>query len=182
MALKQFGSFVLEILKSFLNFKEEDNLLTKGIKTTDLAIRRVVYFAADYGLTVISVGIFATMKTLEFSFLGTFLALWSFDFVVAGSFIVFYEKTGKDLSLGEDFRRATDTIHKRSRLAGYGTMLSVIILAIVWTGPEKVITFFRKEIETIPRIIVVLLILTAMQSFIWTIIYGLGSDILAKLF
>jgi len=32
-------SFVLEILKSFLNFKKEDGLLTKGKKTANLIVR-----------------------------------------------------------------------------------------------------------------------------------------------
>jgi hypothetical protein len=175
-------SFVLEILKSFLNIKEEDGLLTKGKKTANLIVRRVIYFAADYGLTFVSAAIVALMKALGFSFFWAFIAMWTFDFVVAGAFIVFYEKTGEDLSLGEDLRRATDTIHKTSRLAGYATMVLVIGQAIVWTGPEKIITFFRKEIGTIPRIIVILLVLTAIQAVIWTMIYGFGYDLLMRWF
>ena len=176
------GAFVLEILKSFLNFKKDDGLLTKGKKTANLVVRRVVYFAADYGLTFVSAAIVASMKAMGFSFFSAFIAMWIFDFVVAGAFIVFYEKTGEDLSLGEDLRRATDTIHKTSWLAGYATMMLVIGQAIVWTGPEKIITFFRKEIGTIPRIIVILLALTAIQAVIWTMIYGFGYDLLTRWF
>jgi hypothetical protein len=175
-------SFVLEILKSFLNFKKEDGLLTRGKKTANLIVRRVVYFAADYGLTFVSAAIVASMKAMGFSFLSAFIAMWIFDFVVAGAFIVFYEKTGEDLSLGEDLRRATDTIHKTSRLAGYAAMLFIIGQAIVWTGPEKIITFFRKEIGTIPRVALILLILTAIQAVIWTMIYGFGYDLLVRWF
>lgn len=175
-------STVFEALKSFLNFKEDDRLLTKGKKTANLIVRRVVYFAADYGLTFVSAAIVAAMKALGFSFFWAFIAMWTFDFVVAGAFIAFYEKTGEDLSLGEDLRRATDTIRKTSRLAGYATMALIIGQAIVWTGPEKIITFFRKEIGTIPRVTFTLLILTAVQAVIWTMIYGFGYDLLTQLF
>ncbi len=175
-------SFVLEVLKSFLNIKEGDGLLAKGGKAADLIVRRAVYFAADYGLAILAAGIVVGMKALGFSFLSAFFALWLFDFVSAGAFIVFYEKTGKDLSLGEDFRRATDVVNSRSRIAGFTVTLGVIFLAIVWTGPEKIITFFRKEIRTIPRVIAVLLFLTAIQAVIWTMIYSSGYDLAAKLF
>jgi hypothetical protein len=175
-------SFVLEVLKSFLNFKEGDGLLTKGMKTADLATRRAAYFAADYYLFGVSAAMFAAMKTVGFSFLWIFVVLWVFDFVVASAFILFYEKTGEDLSLGVDFRRAVDTINGKSRLAGLVTMLWIICLSIVWTGPEKVITFFRKEIRTIPRIVMALVSLTAMQALIWAVLYGFGYDFAVKLF
>ncbi len=174
--------FVIEVLKSFLNIKEGDGLLTKGKKTADLVVRRVVYFAADYGLALLSLSIGVTMKSMEFSFLGIFLALWLFDFVVAGAFVVFYEKTGKDLSLGVDLRRVTDVVNSKSWLAGFLMTSGVIFSAIAWTGPEKIITFFRKEIGTINRVVVVLTTLTAIQAFIWTILYSLGYDLLMKLF
>jgi len=176
------GAFVLETLKSFLNFKEEDGLLTKGKKTANLIIRRVVYFAADYGLAFVSAAIVIAMKALGFSFLLAFSALWIFDFAAAGTFVVFYEKTGKDLSLGEDFRRAVDTIHKKSRIAGWMTTLFIMAQAIYWTGPEQIVIFFRKEIGTIFRVVVVLLFLTAIQAVIWTVLYGFGYDLITRFF
>lgn len=167
-------SLIFEALKSFLDFKNEDKLLTKGKKTADLVARQITYLAVDNYLFGLSAAIFVAMKTLEFSFFWTFLTLWAFDFTVAAVFIVLYEKTGEDLSLGEDFRRAADTIRKKSQLANYAVLLFVIVKAIFWTGPEKIITFFRKEIGTIARVVVALFILTAIQAFIWTILYGFG--------
>lgn len=166
--------FVGEVLKSFLNLKEIDGLLAKSVKTVDATIRQAVYIIADYGLWLISVGIFTTMKILGFSFPWIFSALWVYDFMAAGALIVFYEKTGKDISLGVDFRRATDTIHKKSRLVGYAAMTLIVIRGVFWNGPEKIITFFRKEIGTITRVVITLLILTAIQAFIWAILYELG--------
>lgn len=171
-------SFLGGVLKSFLNFKEEDGLLKKGVRTVDLVARQTIYFVADYGLWFVSVGIFTTMKTFGCSFPWIFVALWIYDFVAAGAFTLFYEKTGEDLSLGEDFRRATDTIHSKSQLAGYAVMIPIVLRAIFWTGPEKVITFFRKEIGTVPRIIIVLLVLTAIQAFVWAHLYELGYGLI----
>jgi hypothetical protein len=61
-------------------------------------------------------------------------------------------------------------------------MLVVVGQALFWTGPEKIVTFFRKEIGTIFRIILVLLFLTFVQSFIWTFLYGVGYDLIVKWF
>src|SRR3989344_6990442 len=133
-------TFVLEIIGSFLNFNEGDGLLTKGKKAANLIVRRGIYFAADYGLAALSAAVVVAAKALGASFVGAFLALWAFDFLVAGAFIVFFEKTGEDLSLGVDFRRAVDTVHKKSRLAGYMAVLLVVGQAIFWTGPEKIVT------------------------------------------
>lgn len=175
-------SFIHEVLKSFLNLKEEDGLLTKGRKVADIVVRRALYFATDYGLMFVSAAIMIAMKAFGFSFLWAFIALWVFDFVTAGTFIVFYEKTGKDLSLGEDFRRATDTIHKKSWVVGWAMTLLVIVQAIYWTGPEQIVMFFRKEIGTIPRIVVTLFILTAIQAAIWTVLYGFGYGLVTRFF
>src|SRR3989344_9608617 len=104
--------FVLEVLKAFLNIKEEDDgLLAKGKKAANLVARRAAYFVADYYLMLVSAGVVSIARYLEFPFLGVFFALWTFDILVAWAFIAFFEKTGEDLSLGADLRRAADTVH-----------------------------------------------------------------------
>lgn len=174
--------FIAEVLESFLNFKEGDGLREKGVKTSDLVARRIVYFAVDYSITIVSVSIGVAMKVLGFSLLAMFGILWIFDFVVAGLFVAIYEMTEKDLSLGVDFRRAVDTMNKKSRPLALLTTLGITFLAIVWTGPEKIITFFRKEIGTIERLIAVLMVLTAIQAFLWAALYSFAYDLVAKLF
>lgn len=172
--------FSIEVLKSFLNFKEGDGLLTKGVKTADTAARLSVYVVIDYALWLISIAIFTAMKINGFALPWIFVALWVYDFVAAGAFIVWYEETGNDLSLGENIRRATDTIHTKSRLVGYATMVYVVGKAIVWSGPERFVTYFRKEIGTIPKVIAVLLALTAFQALFWTVLYGLGYGLVVE--
>lgn len=172
---------VADVIQSLLNFREQDELRVKGAKTADFAIRRVLYLIADYWLWVLQASIALAMKTLGFSLWEMFLALWVYDFVAAGFFVVIYEVTGKDLSLGEDFRRAVDTIHGKSKVAGVLAATGVIILAVAWTGPEKVIMFARKEIYTIRELLVVLTVLTAAQSFMWAVLYSLAYDFTVQL-
>jgi len=169
-----------QVLESLLNFQKEDQLRERGIKTADFAIRRTLYFGLDYGLTVFQVAIGVGMRALGFSLLEIFSVLWVFDFIAAGFFVLIYEVTGKDLSLGEDFRRAVETIKGKSRFAGIMATAGVIFLAFVWTGPEKIITFFRKEIRTKSELILILAILTSIQAFVWAWIYSSGYDQLAK--
>ena len=172
--------FVREVLKSFFNFKTEEGALANGARVANTAARFGTYVAIDYGLWFVSIGIYTTAKTIGLSFFWIFVAIWVYEFIVAGAFIVFYTRTGEDLSLGVDFRRAMDTIQEKSRLAGYLAMAPIIVRAIVWTGPEKIVTFFRKEIGTVPRTIAVLLALTAIQALIWTVLYELGYGLVME--
>jgi hypothetical protein len=169
-----------EVLGSFLNFKKDDGLLAKSGKVANIAVRRAAYFAADYYLAAMSAGVVAGAKYLGLPFVGVFAAIWVFDTAVAATFLAIYLKTDEDLSLGVDYRRAVDTLHQKSRWAGYGAVAMFVFQALFWTGPEQVVTFFRKEIGTIPRMISVMLVLTAVQSVFWAIVYGFGYDLVVK--
>lgn len=175
------ASLIIIGLKAALNFKAQDGLMVKGEKTANFALRRTAYLIADYGLWAMSVALFTTMKTFGFSLFVIFIALWIFDFLAAGAFILFYEKTGEDLSLGEDFRRARDDVNKESRIAGYAVLSLFILWSVFWTGPEKVITFFRKEIAD-NQVISVLIALTGIQASIWVILYNLGYGLVVEFF
>lgn len=172
---------VADVLESLLNFRKEDELREKGFKTADFAVRRVLYLIADYWLWVLQVSIAVAMKMSGYGLFELLVALWVYDFLAAGFFVVVYEVTGKDLSLGEDFRRAVDTVNGKSRLLGMLATAGVTLLAITWTGPEKVITFFRKEIGSYKRLITVLGGLTALQAFLWALLYSFAYDLVEKL-
>lgn len=174
-------SHVADVIESLLNFKEQDELREKEVKTVDFAVRRVLYLIADYWLWVLQAAIALAMRTFSFSLPEIFLGLWLYDFVVAGFFVLIYEVTGKDLSLGEDFRRAVDTIHEKSRVAGILSAIGVIFLAVAWTGPEKVIMFARKEISTASELLAALAVLTAIQAFLWATLYSFAYDFTVKL-
>jgi hypothetical protein len=55
-------------------------------------------------------------------------------------------------------------------------MLGVILQAAVWSGPEQVVIFFRKEIGSMSRMVAVLLFLTVLQTVAWMFLYRSGYD------
>lgn len=173
---------VLIGVKASLDFKEEDGFMTKGGKTAGFAARRALYLYLDYGLWAVSVAIFMMMKTMEFSFLAIFIGIWAYEFCAAAVLVFIYEKTRQDISLGADFRRARDAVSAQSRVAGYLVTLVIIGMGIVWTGPEKIVIFFRKELETVPRVVKVILVLTEVQALVWTGLYTLGYGLVVELF
>ncbi len=155
---------------------EEDGALTVTAKMAGFAARRFVYIAADYWLMGVSVALVIGMKAMSVEFPSIFLGLWAFDIVIAGAFILFWKRTGIDITLGNDFRRAVDEIHAKSRVAGILAFIVVIAQAAVWSGPEQVIIFFRKEIGSRVVMALVLLGLTAIQAVAWAAVYSLGYE------
>lgn len=172
---------VADVIESLLNFREEDELRVKGTKTFGFIVRRGIYLTVDYWLSGLSILLAVSMKTLGFSLFEMCMGLWAFDFAAAGLFVAIYEVTGKDLSLGEDMRRAVDTIIEKSWVLGFFSVLGIFLLAIVWTGPEKIITFFREEIATTRRVVLWLILLTEVQAFIWAALYSFAYDFAMKL-
>ncbi len=129
----------------------------------------------------ISAALVIALKALGLQFGLIFLALWAFDFIVAASFVVLWDRTGVDLTLGEDFRRAANVIHGKSRAAGYLTFSAVVAQATFWSGPEQVVIFFRGEIGSRLRMAIVLIVLTAVQAALWAAIYSLGYESASEL-
>jgi hypothetical protein len=155
---------------------EEDGALIVTAKMAAFTLRRFVYAAADYWLMGVSAALVIGLKAMDLEFPAIFLGLWVFDIVIAGAFLLFWQGTGIDLTLGNDFRRAVDEIHSKSRVAGMIAFLVVMAQATVWSGPEQVIIFFRREIGSRLGMLLVLLVLTGIQAIAWAAIYLLGYE------
>jgi len=121
------------------------------------------------------------MQSAGFSFAQAFLARWLFDLAAAGAFVIAYEKTGQDITLGEAYRNSTDVIFERSRVAGILATIWTIIHAAVWSGLDHVVVFFKKELATRSRTAVALVLLTAVQAAVWTVLYTLGYESVPEL-
>lgn len=106
-----------------------------------------------------------------------FVVMWTINIVIAGGFLAIYVKIGHDVSLGEDLRRGVDAIHKKSWIVGRLSMLGVIIQAAVWSGPERIVIFFKKEIGSTFGMVIVMLFLTAIQTIVWMYVYRTGYDL-----
>jgi len=177
--LKKIAAIVAEGMKAFADINPGDSVAAGTGKVALVAVKRTVYTIADYWLAAMCAAINIALKAMGIRLLYAFIAMWLIDIVIAGVFLAIYAKTGHDISLGEDLRRATDAMHKKSKIAGYLSMLVTILQATVWSGPEQVVIFFRKEIGGMPRMVVVMLLLTAIQSAVWMYLYRTGYDLLA---
>lgn len=169
-----------EVIVSLLGYESSEGTQEKGLKTAGLFTRLGVYLIADNWINILHISVGATLKLLGFNLLAMWAIIWVFDFLVAGAFILVYEMTGKDLSLGVDLRRAADTLARKSRLLGALTAFWNAILSIVWFGPERVVTYYRQELGTRARVLIALIVLTAIQAFLWAALYSCAYNVAAK--
>lgn len=167
---------VLDALESLFNIRKEDSLLEKGKNAGGLLARFGTYVYLDTFLALVTPAIVIAVKSYGLSFVWAFCGVWIYGFVVAWAFIQSFDSTGVDLSVGTDLRRAQDTLRARSPVASVLAMTVLVFKWSFWTGPEQVVIFFRKELNTTFRVVIVLLILTAIQSFFWAGLYSLGYD------
>jgi len=174
--LRKTGLIIAEGMKAFADIKTGDSVGVGAGKVALIAGKRTVYIIADYWLAALCAALNIALKALEVPLLYAFFAMWGVNILIAGIFLVIYARTGHDISLGEDLRRASDAIHRKSRRAGYLAMFVVVLQAAVWSGPEQVVIFFRKEIGTMPRMVAVMLFLTVLQTVAWMYLYRTGYD------
>lgn len=178
--VKDLAAKIVALLKdvscAFFNFKEEENAQEKSKKVAGTVARRIIYGFADYGIEVFILAANVALKALGIPLLYAFAVMWIINIAVAGIFMVIYFKTGHDVSLGEDLRRGVDAIHKKSPIASRLLMLEIIIQASVWSGPERIVIFFKKETGNAFRMVMVVLFLTAIQTIVWMFIYRSGYD------
>jgi hypothetical protein len=170
-----------EVSHALFGIQKNEGAGVATTKVAGFAARRIVYVLADYWLMGISVALVLGMKALDYNFLLTFLALWTFDLIVATTYMMIWHRTGIDLSLGEDFRRAADVIRAKSHIAGVMAFSLVIAQATFWSGPEQVAIFFQRELGSRERMFMVLLTLTGIQAAFWSAVYWLGYESAAEL-
>lgn len=171
---------VAETLESLFNLREEHTLKDKGVKTAGWFARAAIYFVLDHGINLVQVALAIAMKAWGLPLLAMFAGLWIFDLVAAGVFVIVHEVTGKDLTLGMDTRRAANYLRQSSRTLSFLVGVGNAILAIAWTGPERVIAFYREEIGSVKRLVLVLVVLTGIQAFLWTLLYSYAYDLVIK--
>lgn len=171
-----------DVAIALFGIQEGEDSVTAATRVGNFAARRIAYLVADYWLMVTGAALFVALKAIGIEFLWVFVALWLYDVAVAAAFLVVWQRTGVDITLGEDFRRAVNSIHEKSRLAGCFAFAVVLVEATVWTGPEHILIFFQKEIGTRRRMIFFLVALTALQALLWAALYSLGYEAAEELF
>jgi len=177
--VKKGGAISAAATKAFAGIQTGDGVAVGAGKVALAAIKRTVYTVADYWLAALCAAANIALKARGVELLYAFLVMWFINIVIAAIFLGIYLKTGQDLSLGKDLRRAVDAIYGQSRFAGYLSLIGVLLQAAVWSGPEQCIIFFRKEIGGTIRMVIVLFFLTAIQTSIWMYLYRTGYHMIA---
>jgi MFS family permease len=166
---------------AFFDIDSSDDIDVRTRKVAATTLRRAVYVFFDYWLSILSAGLVGVLNYWGMSFWNVALITWLFDFIVAALFLLISERSGHDITLGESFRRAVDAIRANSQLAGLFLFGYLVIKAIIWDGPEQIVVFFRKEIGTMTRMTMMLVVLTFFQGIFWAWAYGLGYESVSTL-
>lgn len=167
---------------ALLDIEEDDDTAEKGKKTIVVIAKRIFYTAMDYGLAGLSIILVVAMKNLGFSYLVTVATMWLIiDITSASAFVIIYERTGRDMTLGRSYRRMTNVIMKHSKIAGIVVFIYEITLASFWAGPDYVVLFFRDELNTRLRLAIALIGITAAHAFLWTAVYWFSYESIVEL-
>lgn len=176
-----FGA-VGDTFRAFFAIRENDGAVVGSAKVAAAAIKRTVYVIADYWLAILSAWIVGYLTYRGLGFWKISAVMWAYDLVIAFFFLYTNEKSGHDITLAESFRRAVDELHRHSKLTGTVVLLGVVLRATIWDGPEQVVIFFRKELGSLTRMSLLLILITSGQALFWTWVYGLGYEGLSELF
>ncbi len=166
----------LDATGAFFDIDSSDDMDLRTKKIAKTTIGRVVYNFLDYGMAVICAGLVGALNYYSLEFWKIALTIWIFDFISAIIFLSISEKSGHDITLGESFRRAIDTVRINSQIGGALLGLLLGIQALIWEGTVRLVVFFKKEISTIKRMVMALFVLTFFQGFFWAWIYSLGYE------
>lgn len=168
-------------VRAFFDIASDDDVASGSKKVLATGARRVVYVFLDYWASIACAAIVGYLNYLQLEFWQIVLGTWFFDFVVATIFLVVSEKSGQDITLGEAFRRAVDAIHSNSQLASWMALIYINAKAVIWDGPEQVVIFFKREIDGIYWMMLMLVGLTFAQGLFWAWVYNLGYETVSEI-
>lgn len=166
---------------AFFDIDGSDDIDVRARKVAAISVKRVAYNFFDYGVSIVCASLVGALNYWGLAFWKIALSIWLVDFIVAAISLVVSEKSGHDITLGESFRRAVDSIKTNSRLIGYLIGFSLSVQSLIWEGPQQLVVFFKKEIGTMTRMVAALVILTFFQGLFWAWIYSLGYESVGKL-
>ncbi|OGI42685.1 MAG: hypothetical protein A2150_03620 [Candidatus Muproteobacteria bacterium RBG_16_64_11] len=168
---------------AFLGVDEADGTRAKTEKVAVAVLKRTLYSVLDYGMAALSILLVVAMKESGFSYGAALAAMWLvIDLPSAAVLVTVYEKTGRDLTLGRSYRRMANEIFARSKLAGAVVFGYETTLASFWSGPDYTVLFFRDELKTRTRLVIALVILTALHAVLWTTVYWMGYEDIQEYF
>jgi len=159
----------------------EGTLREKVSRTRSMAVRWLAYSFLDYGLMLLSIGLVAASRALGATFASTTAAMFLFDLLMAWLLWTICLRSGQDLTLGREYRRSTQLIQARSRLAGHAAFLLLFAKSVVWDGPERLVEYFHLELEGRKALgAVILSAMALLQALFWTALYWGGFEVMSR--
>lgn len=177
---KNLVASIAAIFKSFIGVKKEDDVSKMGIKTSSAGIKWSLYYLIDWGIFAFYGFAVVMMKDYGFSFISIFLALWFLEVAIASAFLVFYKKTGKDITLGKNIRDAWSEMNRRSKIAGLIALSGLTLKLVFWDGSERAAMFFLKDTGLGIKAFVLLVAISATKMFAYTLLFSLGYNVFGK--
>ncbi|MFA5986085.1 MAG: hypothetical protein WC819_01900 [Parcubacteria group bacterium] len=130
----------------------------------------------DWSWSVFSLAMVELCVKAQFSLVWYFLFGWLGNNIKAAGAVKMAEAFDKDLSFGKAFRRVFDHVKTRSPWIAYLWMIWINTVGILWDGPDQVMYFYHKELNTVVRRWMFLLPATAVQAVFWIWAYSEGLE------
>ncbi len=130
----------------------------------------------DWSMSFLAMGIVEFLVKLSCPFWGMFLVGWFFDYSKAAGAIKAAEAFNKDLSFGKAFRRVFDRVKVRAPWVANLWMIWINTVGIIWDGPDQVMYFYHKELNTIAKRRMFLASATVFQAAFWVWAYSKGLE------
>jgi hypothetical protein len=179
-ALKVIQIFI-NFVATFLGVKKRDSVWEIVKKFLNILFYGSAYSATDWYLAGLTASIVASLRYFNKPFWLIFAVLWGMNLAISYLIILFSKKSGRDFTLMERLRKATESLHKESRAMGWIFELLAGFKFIFWDGPDRFVLYFESRLPSKISKILVFVVTSGIQMFIWAWLYILGYDSISDL-
>lgn len=171
----------------FFGFEEEDNTSEKAKKVAESAAILAFYELTNWWGFILFTAIIGGMTAAGYALWKILTVGFIYDLIFASVYLFGSIKSGKDLTLGTNFRRGIDSVFQRggvTKFVGYCIFAVTLVAANIWNGPEQILMMVMPEIQTrwkenLGKIIVGVVGLTLLQTIPLGIpLWGIAEGVL----
>lgn len=171
IATLSFFQLLMDTLKIF--FQAEDGKEV-GKKTASVSVGYAIYKFMDWKVVAI-VGVSVVwMVEMGLEKLEIFLILWAASIPFSLLIIFANDRLGIDFTFAEGQRRIVDKLHAQSKVLGYLFECLGGLVHLAWSGMPQFAIFFRGKLKNPLAKILLFVLFSGIQMYIWTRVYLLG--------
>lgn len=171
------GGLIKVALKHFYDIEGDDEAEDVVDKVRELHLMSLLYDIIDYWAAGLCALLVSYLAEYQFSFGSKSAIIWILiDVPFALSALYGCFKTGKDLTWGEAHRRAHDGVYAYNHIAGWIYRIVQHVVGTLWDGPEQTAVFYKRELRTKTKMVMLAVALSIPQAVFWAWVYTLGND------